>query len=248
MLVCENQINVNYSILFPNANYRYEWVNSDGQIFGTNESQNLLINWNTSEDSSSLGLFIRDYETSCKIYLDTIVSISENIAPQVNELILKPNSSILICPDSSANLQYQWGRTNIITGFETLFIEDTLRYNQYNNPIDTLINRYWVDTYFNYSNNFSCITRSFFNPPSAPLSLDNIDSNSNIIYPNPSTGKLFIIGKYDSVKIFDVYGKHILSRSELINSQIELSHLKKGVYFIVAERNNHTVTNKIILH
>ena len=248
MLVCENQINVNYSILFPNANYRYEWVNSDGQIFGTNESQNLLINWNTSEDSSSLGLFIRDYETSCKIYLDTIVSISENIAPQVNELILKPNSSILICPDSSANLQYQWGRTNIITGFETLFIEDTLRYNQYNNPIDTLINRYWVDTYFNYSNNFSCITRSFFNPPSAPLSLDNIDSNSNIIYPNPSTGKLSIIGKYASVKIFDVYGKHILSRSELINSQIELSHLKKGVYFIVAESNNHTVTNKIILH
>ena len=248
MLVCENQIDVNYSILSPNANYRYEWVNADGQIFGTNESQNLLISWNTNEDSSSLGLYIRDYATSCEIYLDTMVSISENIAPQETELILKPNSSILVCPDSSANLQYQWGRTNINTGIETLFIEDTLRYNQYNNPIDTLVNRYWVDTYFNYSNNFSCITRSFFNPPSAPLGNDNINSNSNIIYPNPSTGEVFVIGKYNSIKIFDIYGKHILFVDKHLNNQINLSSLNKGVYFIVAETDDYSITNKIILH
>ena len=248
MLVCENQIDVNYSILSPNANYRYEWVNADGQIFGTNESQNLLISWNTNVDSSSLGLYIRDYATSCEIYLDTMVSISENIAPQETELILKPNSSILVCPDSSANLQYQWGRTNINTGIETLFLEDTLRYNQYNNPIDTLVNRYWVDTYFNYSNNFSCITRSFFNPPSAPLGNDNINSNSNIIYPNPSTGKVFVIGKYNSIEIFDIYGKHILYVDKPISNQINLSSLKKGVYFIVAETDDYSITNKIILH
>ena len=248
MLVCENQIDVNYSILSPNANYRYEWVNADGQIFGTNESQDLLISWNTNEDSSSLGLYIRDYATSCEIYLDTMVSISENIAPQETELILKPNSSILVCPDSSTNLQYQWGRTNINTGIETLFLEDTLRYNQYNNPIDTLVNRYWVDTYFNYSNNFSCITRSFFNPPSAPLGNDNINSNSNIIYPNPSTGKVFVIGKYNSIEIFDIYGKHILYVDKPISNQINLSSLKKGVYFIVAETDDYSITNKIILH
>ena len=248
MLVCENQIDVNYSILSPNANYRYEWVNADGQIFGTNESQNLLISWNTNEDSSSLGLYIRDYATSCEIYLDTMVSISENIAPQETELILKPNSSILVCPDSSANLQYQWGRTNINTGIETLFIEDTLRYNQYNNPIDTLVSRYWVDTYFNYSNNFSCITRSFFNPPSAPLGNDNINSNSNIIYPNPTTGEVFVIGKYNSIKIFDIYGKHILFVDKPLNNQINLSSLKKGVYFILAETDDYSITNKIILH
>ena len=248
MLVCENQIDVNYSILSSNASYRYEWVNTDGQIFGTNESQNLLISWNTSADSSNLGLYIRDYATSCEIYLDTMVSISENIAPQETELILKPNSSILVCSDSSANLQYQWGRTNINTGVETLFIEDTLRYNQYNNLIDTLVNRYWVDTYFNYSNNFSCITRSFFNPPSAPLGNDNINSNSNIIYPNPTSGEVFVIGKYNSIKIFDIYGKHILFVDKPLNNQINLSSLKKGVYFFVAETEDYSITNKIILH
>ena len=247
MIVCKNQLDVNYSLLSPNLEYRYQWINTDGQISGTNESQDLLISWNTSEDSSLLGVNINVYATGCNIYLDTIVFISENIAPLETELILKQNSSIIVCSDSSANLHYQWGRTNIVSGIETLFIEDTLRYNQYNNPIDTLVNRYWVDTYFNYSNNFSCITRSFLNPPAAPLSIDNIYSNAFVLYPNPSSGMVFVIGNYNSIKVFDVYGKHIITQNEYSINKIDLSNLKKGVYFVVAENEDVSITNKIIL-
>ena len=139
------------------------------------------------------------------------------------------------------------GITNINTGIETIFFEDTLRYNQYNNPIDTLVNRYWVDTYFNYSNNFSCITRSFFNPPPAPLEM-TISILIQFSFIQIQLGQVFVIGKYNSIKIFDIYGKHVLFEDKSINNQINLSSLKKGVYFVVAETEDYSITNKIILH
>ena len=42
MLVCENQLDVSYSVMSPNNDYRYQWINSDGQFVGTNESQGFI--------------------------------------------------------------------------------------------------------------------------------------------------------------------------------------------------------------
>ena len=245
MLVCENQLDVSYSILNPNSVYRYQWVSSDGQFVGTNESQNLLINWTTSVETTQLGVYVRVYETGCEIYLDTTIAISENIAPQNTQIVQKPNTNILICDDSTSNINYQWGSTNISSGIETIFIEDTLRYNQFNN-IDTIIYRYWVDTYFNYSNNFSCITRSYFNPPPIPLDVDNYNVNLNFVYPNPFSDKVYLIGRYKNIKVFDLYGKLLIFETDH-KDFIDMSSYEKGIYFISAELNGKIITNKIIL-
>ena len=246
MLVCRDQKDVIYSVVSPSSKYRYQWECIDANIIGTNESQNLSLNWNTSNNSADLSLYVRDYQTSCEIYLDTVVNISENISPAKCQIILKPNTSILISNDSSLNIFYQWGLTNINSNIESIFIQDTLRYNQYNQPIDTIINRYWVDTYYNYSDEISCVTRSFFNLPPVPLNINNIDISDNFIYPNPTSGKLSINRDFTTLKVFDLYGKP-LKISILFGNEIDLSSFKKGVYFIVAETESEIFFNKIIL-
>ena len=247
MLVCRDQLDVIYSLASLSSQYRYLWECIDANIIGTNESQNLALNWNTNNNSANLAVYISDYQTSCEIYLDTVVNISENISPSKSQIILKPNTSILISNDSSLNIFYQWGLTNIISNVESIFIEDTLRYNQYDQPIDTIINRYWVDTYYNYSNDISCITRSFFNPPPLPLNTDYIDLSINFVHPNPSTGKLNVLRDFKTIKVFDLYGKLLFKTSNFSANVIDLSSLNKGLYFIVAETETETLFNKIIL-
>ena len=43
--------------------------------------KDLLINWVSSVETTQLGIYVRVYETGCEIYLDTTITISENIAP-----------------------------------------------------------------------------------------------------------------------------------------------------------------------
>tara|TARA_B110000238_G_C16035448_1_gene399428 strand:- start:709 stop:1023 length:315 start_codon:yes stop_codon:yes gene_type:complete len=103
-----------------------------------------------------------------------------------------------------------------------------------------------VDTYYNYSDEISCVTRSFFNLPPVPLNINNIDISDNFIYPNPTSGKLSINRDFTTLKVFDLYGKP-LKISILFGNEIDLSSFKKGVYFIVAETESEIFFNKIIL-
>ena len=248
LIVCENQLNINYSILSPNSNYRYEWVNSDGQIIGTNQSQNLLIDWTTNIESSNLGLYISVYETGCEIFIDTLIEISDDLAPNITQIIQKPNTSILICDDTTASIYYQWGLTNIITGIETIFLDDTLRYNEYDNTIDTINSHYWVETSFNYINGNSCITRSYFNAPEDPLTTNYINISNINFYPNPTNNyiywDLFVL---DNISICDIKGSKQNISIDFSSKMIDVSNLSPGIYFISCKNEEHFINKKIII-
>ena len=77
-----------------------------------------------------------------------------------------PNTNILVCNDSSLNMSYQWGYTNLTTDSTVMNISDTLRYNQFTNNIDTLTNRYWVITSFNYGETMSHVAYILLQPTS----------------------------------------------------------------------------------
>ena len=248
LIVCENQLNVNYSILSPNSNYRYEWINSDGQIVGTNESQNLLIDWTTTVENSELGLYIKVYETGCEIYIDTLIEISDDLAPNITQIIQKPNTSILICDDTTSSINYQWGLTNIITGNETIFSDDTLRYNEFDNTIDTITNRYWVETSFDYINGNSCSTRSYFNAPEDPLTTNFINISDINFYPNPTNNYIFWdLFKLDNISICDLKGSKQSISIDFSSKMIDVSNLKPGIYFISCQKEEHFINKKIII-
>jgi len=76
---------------------------------------------------------------------------------------------------------------------------------------------------------------------------DNEDQNQINVYPNPVTDLLNVNidlsnGEKTNYKIFDLNSK-IVNSNELLNNQIDVSNLIKGVYIL--EINNSNNTNKI---
>ena len=65
--------------------------------------------------------------------------------------------------------------------------------------------------------------------------VSNLEANKKIkIYPNPAKSILFIESKYQSIfqiSIIDLMGC-VMMKSTLLDSKVDISHLKKGIYFI----------------
>ena len=67
------------------------------------------------------------------------------------------------------------------------------------------------------------------------------------VYPNPTKNILFIESEviFDAVFITNYYG-NVLLQTNLINNQISIGGLKKGVYYLKLEKNGVIMTRKII--
>jgi PKD repeat protein len=83
------------------------------------------------------------------------------------------------------------------------------------------------------------------------LGIDEITENEFTLFPNPVDGELTIFIKYNfskaSIKIFDAQGRLVLvlntNRKEI---KLDVSSLKKGVYFVELNQENHKRTRKFI--
>ncbi len=79
----------------------------------------------------------------------------------------------------------------------------------------------------------------------APLSVTEFSQTQLTLYPNPVTGVLYInsLDVINTISVFDIYGKAVKTVSGLNNnsSEIDLSHLQSGVYFIKVQ----TVDNRL---
>jgi hypothetical protein len=70
------------------------------------------------------------------------------------------------------------------------------------------------------------------------------------IYPNPSTG-IFNITGYNgivSLKVLDVFGKEVLSKTMNLPAAVDLSKQSKGVYLISIKTEQHTLFEKLIYY
>ncbi len=84
--------------------------------------------------------------------------------------------------------------------------------------------------------------------PCFPVSTRDLESNQNLsIWPNPTHGFLQFKGlKSGSASIFDLQGRKILQR-DIINSSLDVSELKAGMFFIQIYYSNSTYFAKFIL-
>ena len=70
------------------------------------------------------------------------------------------------------------------------------------------------------------------------------------IFINPTTGLLNVFGNFNeetSVKIINNIGQVVLSFKTPTNFTIDLSDLKKGLYFIKIKSDNESMTRSIIV-
>ena len=83
--------------------------------------------------------------------------------------------------------------------------------------------------------------------------LDIEEINSGVeVYPNPTDGQLIIDNgelTIDNVEIFDLLGKTVFQLSTLnsqLSTQIDISHLPTGVYFIQIQTENGMIVRKVV--
>jgi hypothetical protein len=83
---------------------------------------------------------------------------------------------------------------------------------------------------------------------------ENINSKNSInIYPNPSNGKLTINSNQDiaNINVFDITGKAVHNKeftNKLNQTEIDLSALNNGIYFIAVQSSNGEISkSKIVL-
>lgn len=80
-------------------------------------------------------------------------------------------------------------------------------------------------------------------------SAKNLLSKTQLIYPNPTSGKLNIgISQYGLVKVYSVSGKLMMTKSASPTSNsIDIGALPKGIYFLRIESGKSVYTGKVIL-
>ena len=84
----------------------------------------------------------------------------------------------------------------------------------------------------------------------APLSVNNFNTNSFSLYPNPtSTGSVSISSTNSeaiSVQVFDILGKQVKNET-ITNNTLNVSNLKSGVYIVKITQNNASTTKKLVV-
>lgn len=92
-----------------------------------------------------------------------------------------------------------------------------------------------------------------FSSDSPPTPVTEITSNKKSvqIYPNPTTGKLFIVSEteVDTVIIRNLSGKLIIKSEQALKTKqciIDIEHIKKGYYIVQIESDGHSFVRKIV--
>ena len=78
----------------------------------------------------------------------------------------------------------------------------------------------------------------------APLSVEELASNNRInLYPNPTSGNIFLDKTFDVVEIYTTSG---VKMQEAVNTNtLDLNKLPNGLYFINAYLNNSKYTSRV---
>ncbi|MBT8289042.1 MAG: T9SS type A sorting domain-containing protein [Flavobacteriaceae bacterium] len=84
----------------------------------------------------------------------------------------------------------------------------------------------------------------------ATLSIGSLEANSFKLYPNPNRTGTLMISTVDNtsvdVEVYDVLGKRVLSATA-VDSRLDVSNLKSGLYLVKLSQGNSTITKKLII-
>lgn len=88
---------------------------------------------------------------------------------------------------------------------------------------------------------------NIFNNQKINLSIDEFTKEAISIFPNPSSDRIFFKGTSSlnlAVSVYDMLGKKVIESIQIIDSSLDISELKTGVYFL--KLGNYNSTYKLI--
>ncbi len=208
----------------------YSWNINNATVKKGQNTNQILLDWkNTVLQKDTILLTRINLNTGCANVIYLAMQFSNQNAPLKSEIKNIKGTRIMVCSDSSEQLNYLWGYINKTTRNE--FIEKTsnLRYYEYINAIDTSQNIYFVKTSIG-----KCYTTNYYNGEAWSVNTDNFPDFNFKIYPNPSDNGFFRFYYPPELKItlsvLDMNGK-ILS-NVITGNQISLKDYPPSTYVL----------------
>lgn len=118
----------------------------------------------------------------------------------------------------------------------------TYTYDANDNILERILQVYDINT-----NEYALNSRSVFGVYLDVTGLDRVDSQSVIVYPNPTNGILNLSGidQTAQIRIVDAQGRIVFDTTNSIN-QIDLSSLQSGLYFLQTTTGKQTLSARFI--
>lgn len=149
----------------------------------------------------------------------------------------------------SANTTYQ----NYIQSNPTAEPSTVILLNNYDVSFLKKEYPYWT-TYFGEPSTFICYTDAVTGETNcdAVSSVKQVESISNSFAPNPANNIINIkidnnSGKFDTIKIVDIFGNIVYQSNNANNSQIDVTNLSNGSYTIMYEYKNKIEIEKLLI-
>lgn len=101
--------------------------------------------------------------------------------------------------------------------------------NEYTDEFKGTRHEYQVTAFWNTG----CESKFSNKVVNTSTAVDNISNGSLVVYPNPASGVINVVGDYEMVRIYNISGKQVIEVSDS-NSSINVSSLNAGVYFVEA--------------
>ncbi|MCZ4409827.1 T9SS type A sorting domain-containing protein [Cryomorphaceae bacterium 1068] len=96
---------------------------------------------------------------------------------------------------------------------------------------------------------FTSPSLDYLNPDfsSCTLSLDEVQKNRQIFFPNPATESISWAEPIDQISLFDVTGKLILQKQINSEQYLSVEHLPPGIYTVLIKDGDTNFSQKIII-
>ncbi|OIP03567.1 MAG: hypothetical protein AUJ97_04280 [Bacteroidetes bacterium CG2_30_32_10] len=248
--VCEGE-NTSFAINANGTAINYQWQINEGSGFINITNNNVYSGaFSNILNIASATSIMNDYAYRCKVSgvcnpsaFSDAASLSIYNNPDVklgNDTILSENQSITL--DAGAGSNFIWSNPSLngrivtidfaLLGLGTHEISVTVTNSNNCVDIDT------IEITFNALTGTNTFTQTSF------IS----------IQPNPTSGIVSIffpsVVKDAEIEIYNMQGKMILSKktNNVVNIQIDISYMNKGVYTVKITTNNQIVNKKLILN
>ena len=233
---CANEKDALFWIDVVLVDINYNWQMIGGAISQQISDSAIVVAFDSIPGNSVIELTMIHDITGCELLIVKDVVKANQFYPNPTAIMRKPNSNILVCDDSTANIQYQWGFTEKATLIDTeISPGGNLRYVQLPHTFDSVTYRYWVHTWFDYGVGDVCETISYLGPSPITDVFDLDDQRFFDPYPNPSSG-LFTIPFFENPQVYlsNTLGQQIPIVIQLKGNLqlLDISHLPDGLYFL----------------
>lgn len=247
--VCINQF-ATYSYDISDQNFQYKWF-KDNALWAEDVAQVTLHEMNAG--TVLLTMQVADAQLRCVTDTSLLVQVMNRVAPDTTEIRRRGNTNMLVCQPVTSNygeVHYRWGYTDMGTSAEVVIPGDH-NYCMYDIGIDTLMLRYWVETYLNDLTGESCVNRSYYGH-GILTSSSEYDVNAVEAYMVDGRIVLHISATSHepvSATLYDVNGKLLLTKkygeTDMVSDMIPVSYAP-GVYILRVSVGNQLYSFKLL--